>query len=1038
MSKSKAQYEAAFQSEYEKLNPEQQEAVDTIYGPVMVVAGPGTGKTQILALRIANLLRSDAQVAPQNILCLTYTDEGKKNMRDRLFRLVGAETAQYIQVHSYHSFCNEIIQQNLSLFNKDELEPISDLEKIQYIKDILTNLKKGNRLYNPKNPSSNASYLLNLVSKMKQENWTSEYLNNQIQDYIEHLKNDPSSISSQGKTKGKIKVDVQKSIESYEKTLDAVKLFDAYATKMNEHHRYDFDDMINWVIALFDTNQDVLWAYQERYQYLLVDEFQDTNGSQMKLIDQLCNYDSAPNVFVVGDDDQSIYRFQGASIENMQQFQRKYQQAGLKEICLKTNYRSPQGILNYAKNLIECAEQRLVNTNPNLDKNLLSFRTLNEKLDANPQLLSFHNPRYEKIYIASEIKKLIDAGVKPNEIAVLYYDNESCLQLAEYLKKLNIPYFSRKQMNLLDETIAMQVMNILRYIDAERSNPYSADHLLFEILHYNYFHISSLEIAKASILSYQKASENRSQQYSFRRYLQELCSSSSPTLFDTTASDSLIRVARILEAFIQKSFNLSLLQLLDHILQECDIITYVLQSENKFEYMESLTAFFDFAKDECHRNTEMGIHELVDLIDIMKENDILLPLTRLYGHEDAVRLFTVHASKGREFDYVFLAGLTKEKWEKRKSPSSIKFPPTVFESAVSGKDHDELRRMIYVALTRAKKQLHVSYFNLDAKGKENEKSQFLYEIFGDKPEESKPHLSNEIILEFETIQPEVSSEVKVNAIEKEYVDRQLQGFELNVTALNNYLKCPLHFYYNTIIKIPSAMAENMSLGSAVHYALEKLFSKMKEQNKEFPPKEYAIDMFSYYMRRNKEKFSIDGFKQKLEYGIDILSGLYDQRVNQWHKFVDVEYKINALLDNEIPIKGFLDKVEYHSQNEITVVDYKTGDLDSEYHKKKLKKGEPGTDNIGGDYWRQAIFYKLLFDYNKTKSYTVREAMYEFVEPSKKTNKLPEPVYFSFQKEEVDMVKQQIKDTWTKIQNHDFYTGCGDKECEWCNLSRKNV
>ena len=173
MSKSKAQYEAAFLAEYEKLNPEQRQAVDTIYGPVMVVAGPGTGKTQILALRIANLLRSEAQVSPQNILCLTYTDEGKKNMRDRLFRLIGAETAQYIQVHSYHSFCNDIIQQNLSLFQKDELEPISELEKVQYIKQILTSLKKGNLLYSPKNPSKNAKYLLNLFSKMKQENWSS-------------------------------------------------------------------------------------------------------------------------------------------------------------------------------------------------------------------------------------------------------------------------------------------------------------------------------------------------------------------------------------------------------------------------------------------------------------------------------------------------------------------------------------------------------------------------------------------------------------------------------------------------------------------------------------------------------------------------------------------------------------------------------------------------------------------------------------------------------------------------------------------------
>ena len=136
-----------FDAEYKKLNDKQREAVDTIYGPVLVVAGPGTGKTQILALRIANLLKSDAQISPQNILCLTYTEEGKKNMRDRLFKLIGAETAQYISVHTYHSFCNEVIQQNLSLFDKETLDAASELEKIQYIKSILLKLDNKNILY---------------------------------------------------------------------------------------------------------------------------------------------------------------------------------------------------------------------------------------------------------------------------------------------------------------------------------------------------------------------------------------------------------------------------------------------------------------------------------------------------------------------------------------------------------------------------------------------------------------------------------------------------------------------------------------------------------------------------------------------------------------------------------------------------------------------------------------------------------------------------------------------------------------------------
>ncbi|HQW47042.1 MAG TPA: UvrD-helicase domain-containing protein, partial [Chitinophagaceae bacterium] len=216
-----------FDAEYKKLNDKQREAVDTIYGPVLVVAGPGTGKTQILALRIANLLKSDAQISPQNILCLTYTEEGKKNMRDRLFKLIGAETAQYISVHTYHSFCNEVIQQNLSLFDKETLDAASELEKIQYIKSILLKLDNKNILYNAKNPNANANYLLRMFSKMKQENWTAEFLLEKTNQQIHFLENDESSLSTRGVTKGQLKQAVVKEIESYKKSSDAIKLFDA-------------------------------------------------------------------------------------------------------------------------------------------------------------------------------------------------------------------------------------------------------------------------------------------------------------------------------------------------------------------------------------------------------------------------------------------------------------------------------------------------------------------------------------------------------------------------------------------------------------------------------------------------------------------------------------------------------------------------------------------------------------------------------------------------------------------------------------------
>ena len=1028
-------YQNLFEQEYEKLNPEQKEAVDTIYGPVMVIAGPGTGKTQILSLRIANLLLSEAQVQSQNILCLTYTEEGKKNMHDRLFKLVGAETAQYIQVHTYHSFCNSIIQQNLALFQKESLDAVSELEKIQYIKEILLQIPKNNLLYNPKNPTANAKYLLSLFSKMKQENWDAHFLTEKTKEHIYFLENDESSLSKTGKRKGQIRVEVLKQIEAYQKSLVAIQLFDDYKNLMLKNHRYDFDDMINWVITLFQNNPDVLANNYERFQYILVDEFQDTNGAQMEIIHLLSSYDTSPNLFVVGDDDQSIYRFQGASVENMQHFQTKYAEEGLKVICLKTNYRSYTGILDVAKNLIENAGGRLINTNPNLDKNLLSHSSLQTGSDFTPTLSCYPNPRYEKIAIAKKIQALLAQGVAPKEIAVLYYDNNSCIELGEYLTLLQIPFYSKKKQNLLEDPFAQQIITILKYISLEIQNPYSADDLLFEILHYHFFRVSSIEIAKASILSSQYNSETRKRKNSFRLYLQEQLQLQKPTLFTPSATEQLYIAAKIIEDLLQDSLNLSFQQLMDAIIEKCNLLTYIFTSKNKYENLEILTALFDYVKEETHRNPSLRVTEFMEWISLMEENNLALPRTKLYGNEEAVRLFTVHASKGREFEYVFVAGCVKTNWEEKRTPSSsIKIPDNVFETALNTKDHDELRRIMYVALTRAKKELHVSYYSQDNKEKEMEKSLFLYEIFGEEAKALKPLLSNEEIFEFSTLQKEQDSAIVLRELERDFVNKQLEKFEMNVSALNHYLKCPLHFYYNNIVRIPSGLSENMSFGSAIHHALEHFFADMKTNNNEFATLDRFKSHLLFYMNRNKEKFSPEGFKRKLEYGYDILENLYTKNLSTWEKNIDIEVHVSANI-NGIPIKGFIDKIEYGEIGD-TIVDYKTGDPTSVYAKDNFKSIDQDKDSIGGDYWRQAIFYKILLDNQHPRKYKAHIAKYEFVEPDKKTKLLTDPFYVEFTEENMEQVKEQITTTWQKIQSHDFYTGCGKDTCTWCNLAKQ--
>jgi DNA helicase-2/ATP-dependent DNA helicase PcrA len=337
----------------------------------MVIAGPGTGKTQILAARIGKILL-DTDALPENILCLTYTDAGAIAMRRRLQQFIGAD-AYKVNIFTFHAFCNDVIQDNLPLFEKNSLDAISELESIQLFKTLIDNFKKEHPL---KRYRGDVYYevtnLRNLFSNMKREGWTPAFINEKINDFIKDLPLRDEFVYKRKYKQfnaGGIKQDkIDEEIDKVEKLRAAVNEFDNFQRLMRQKNRYDFDDMINWVIAVFENNPNVLSDYQERFRYILVDEFQDTSGTQNKLVQLLINYWDTPNVFVVGDDDQSIYRFQGANVENMLGFASQYVDV-LKTVVLTNNYRSTQPILDISKTLINKNEERLVKQLKALAKN---------------------------------------------------------------------------------------------------------------------------------------------------------------------------------------------------------------------------------------------------------------------------------------------------------------------------------------------------------------------------------------------------------------------------------------------------------------------------------------------------------------------------------------------------------------------------------------------------------------------------------------------------------------------------------------------
>jgi DNA helicase-2/ATP-dependent DNA helicase PcrA len=341
-----------FQTEYARLNDQQKKAVDQIEGPVMVIAGPGTGKTQILSARIGRILLSDAQIEPDNILCLTYTDAGVVAMRRRLAQFIGPD-AYRVSLFTFHAFCNEVIQDNLGLFEKTSLDPISDLERIELLKELIDGFGKDHPLKRYRGDVYfEINSLQSLFSLMKREGWTADYICQKVDEYIKDLPNRDGYTAKRATKeykKGDLRTDkIAEQQERMQKLLAACKEFSKFQEMMRKRNRYDFDDMINWVINAFGENEDLLRQYQEKYQYILVDEYQDTSGSQNRIVELLINYWDKPNVFVVGDDDQSIYRFQGANVENMLAFGNSFGQ-DLMTVVLTDNYRSTQPILDISK-----------------------------------------------------------------------------------------------------------------------------------------------------------------------------------------------------------------------------------------------------------------------------------------------------------------------------------------------------------------------------------------------------------------------------------------------------------------------------------------------------------------------------------------------------------------------------------------------------------------------------------------------------------------------------------------------------------------
>lgn len=1012
----------AFNAAFNELNESQRRAVEKFEGPLMVIAGPGTGKTQLLAIRIGYILRNtDAQA--HNILALTYTDAGAIAMRQRLLKFIGPD-AYRVNIYTFHAFCAAVIRDNSEYFGGyRNLQTISDLEMDELLRSIIDSFSYDHLL---KRLSGNIYYdrtrLKSLFDIIKKEAWTKDEIKEAVQNELEDFKNDEKNYYSR-KTKyfnkGDLKINDYKKLEKkYNELLAGVDEFEQYDIRLAKMERFDYNDMILWVIKAFKNNSNLLLDYQERYQYFLVDEYQDTNGSQNDLLFLLASYWDQPNLFVVGDDDQSIYRFQGANMGNLLDFKELYKP---EIIVLENNYRSTQNILESSKKLIEKNQERLVNLD-GLSKNLLRSRKDGQE-EIEVEINRYFNTVHEEKDIVNKIEKLYNEGYDLSKVAVIYRKHRNVEDIIKYLNGKNIPIQIRRGVDVLHSHEISRILNILKYFQKESVKMNSAEDILFKILHYEYFNLKAQDLAKLAIYCSRRTDENEDDR-KWRTVLSDINVLKKIGLEDP---DKIYSIGQLFEQRSLDIIDCTPQVFFELLFSELGILDTIMTSSDSTWRLQLLNSFFNFIKDETQKDYSLSVKDILEKIDIMLDANIPINLMKIAYEKGGVNFTTIHSSKGLEYDIVFLIKGDKANWKPRGSSGSFSFPSSLTPKAAEG-THEDDRRLFYVAMTRAKNELYISYSEANEDGKKMEPCSFIVEIEDQVDNHCFIALSDEEITAYK-MELMRFQKGQINLLDHNLIEKELEHFSLSATGLNKYLKCPLSFYFENILRVPGARNKYNGFGSAMHLALELFFEAMKKANNinELLPKE---DLFKFYedgLNRYRSHFTKREHDDYLVYGKENLGLYYDTYGKSWlgaNEF-HLELKIKDIAHQNVPINGMIDRIMVYNDG-VMVYDYKTGNVQK--GRKKLKP-PLGEEDHGGDYWRQIIFYSLLIKEYPLKDWKFLKGVMPFLEANNGDFYQAEIAVGVMEQE---IVSKQIVESYEGIKRFEFQ-GCKEEDCRWCSF-----
>ncbi len=951
-----------FKEKYKNLTPRQKEAVDTIDGPVMVIAGPGTGKTTILTLRIANiLLKTDTP--PSGILAITYTDAGVKAIKSKLREIIGSR-AEEIRVHTFHSFAASIIGEFRDHFvHLDLSSQITDVESESLVRKILE--KKEFAMLRPLgNPEFYISSILRNISEAKREALSTEIIEEFAKEKIKETKS----------SKEKLRAVDLKIIEKAEKATIFAKIFKEYEEEKKRQNKIDFDDLIFELIQALRQDKLLLQLLQEKFLYFLIDEHQDTNDSQNEIIKILADFFENPNVFIVGDEKQAIYRFQGASVANFLRFQNLWKD--MKVIALEENFRSHQNILDASFSLIE------QNYNADEHRNLrvkLEGRKREKPIDLilAPDIYSVEG------YIAKEIKEIIKSDPDAT-IAIISRRNRDVEEITQALEKHGIDVSSERKIDIFRHSAGILFFSLIEFLnDSTRMDAFGTT-VALGLWHLDFDR--EVEVLKMARAGNAKEIEKRIPAI---KEIKKAIVSKSPIEF-------LFEVAKLSGFEERIASDIGSVEAWRGIISLSESIVKERNIGNSLELISALLTYKTSAE----------------------EKSIKIPV----GIPEAkVVSMTAHGSKGLEFDYVFIPFATEESWVGRKRAEYFLLP---FQSKNEDENIKDLRRLFYVSITRARKHVIVVVPEKDKDQRIFSPLRFIDEL--DK-KSVKEFAAPEVKMEINnTVSRNDSLHAQTGKRIADYAKRVILENGLSVTALNHFLKCPSEFIWKSILKVPEAPSPTAERGNAMHKAFDRVW-RLKEKNEELIAKTIKETVLEYFKNSQLPVFEKESITKDLLEKAPIVAKSLREHFNtmgeihteEWsEKVFDLEF-----LERKITfrIHGKLDALIDTPKN-VFVFDYKTRG------KMSVNEIKGNTKNSTGDYFRQLVFYKLLLEGNsKYKSKEIIPSLV-FLTPDEKGKCHIET--FSVSEDDIKQVKENIDSLAKAVWSGEItQMKCDDKDCE---------